>query len=274
MPGISGNKFRKLKYTFLDAHQEGHKLLLSFGGAYSNHIAALAQAAHLSGIRCIGVIRGEELANRPLNPTLAFAREKGMELHFVSREAYRKKESPEFLDSLEQLFGSFYLIPEGGTSPTAVRGCKDIWDSIPVGFDQVCVSVGTGGTMAGLVAGCPYPNLLIKGYSALKGTFQQQLVKQYSARTNFSITDSYCFGGYAKIDESLVRFINTFRQEHGVLLDPVYTAKMMYGILDDVEQGRIPKNTRILAIHTGGLQGIAGMNLRLKRMNLPLIQLQ
>jgi len=271
-PEISGNKFRKLKYSVQQALEANCGPLLSFGGAYSNHIAALARAAKLSGMRSIGIIRGEELASQVLNSTLSYARAQGMDLHFVTREQYRDKEDPVFIEVLEQAHGPFYLIPEGGTSKLAVKGCEEIWQGIPDSFDMVCVPVGTGGTLAGLVAGCPKPDISIKGYSAVKGNFQTHLVQRFTNRSNFSITDTYCFGGYAKIDAELIRFINEFRRDYGVLLDPVYTAKMLYGILDEIRSGQIPENTRILALHTGGIQGIAGMNQRLKKKNLPLIE--
>ena len=269
---VSGNKFRKLRYSISDAIEQGNGQVLSFGGAFSNHIAALASASRLSGIRSIGVIRGEELAGRPLNPTLSYAKAQGMELHFISRAAYRLKEEPGFLRDLTERFGDPYIIPEGGTAPMAIKGCAEIWESVPSGFDRLCVAVGTGGTLAGLVAGCPDARIELIGYSALAGTFQKEVVASYTKAINYRITDRFNFGGYAKIDADLVRFINEFRLRHGIALDPVYTGKMMYGIYQEIQEGSIPKNTRILAVHTGGLQGIAGMNERLKRMNLPLIE--
>ena len=271
-PFISGNKYRKLKYNLLETRDKGQEILLTFGGAYSNHIAAVAAAGNEFGFKTIGIIRGEELITRiNENPTLQFAKKQGMDLHFVSRKEYRKKEDPDFIDKLRSKFGSFYLLPEGGTNALAVQGCEEILNELTENFDYICVSVGTGGTIAGLVRASLAHQKVI-GFSALKGTFQYEVVQKYTKKTNYKIVDSYCFGGYAKIDLDLIRFINEFKNETGIPIDPIYTGKMMYGIMDLVKLGFFEKKSRILAIHTGGLQGINGMNQRLKKKNLPLIE--
>lgn len=270
-PFVSGNKFRKLKYTLQDAKDQGTHALLTFGGAYSNHIAAVADAGFQMGFTTIGVIRGEELtAKVHTNPTLRFAQERGMKLHFVSRATYKQKESDHFIDSLRDRFGNFYLIPEGGAGPLAVKGCEEILGPETSQFDVICVSVGTGGTIAGIINASESHQTII-GFSALKGTFQHSEIKKYSAKTNYELTDDYCFGGYGKIDSTLVRFINEFKENTGIPLDPVYTGKLMYGIFDLIKKEKFKENSRILAVHTGGLQGIAGMNLKLKKKNLPQI---
>ena len=270
-PFVSGNKYRKLKYKLMAASHQNHTKLITFGGAYSNHIAAVAAAGKEFGFKTIGIIRGEELTDKvDQNPTLRFAKKRGMDLHFVSRNDYRKKEDPRFIDKLQERFGSFYLIPEGGTNALAVQGCEEIMDASSANFDYICVSVGTGGTLAGLVK-ASLPHQKIIGFSALKGTFQSEVVKKFTHNTNYEIIDAYCFGGYAKIDLDLIRFINEFKKSTGIPLDPIYTGKMMFGLVDLIKKGYFEKKSRILAIHTGGLQGIAGMNELLKKKNLLLI---
>jgi 1-aminocyclopropane-1-carboxylate deaminase len=270
-PHISGNKFRKLKYNLLEAKSKSFQTLLTFGGAYSNHIAATAAAGNEYGFKTIGVIRGEELIdNLDENPTLAFAKAKNMKLHFVSREAYKQKNSPDFIEELKDVFGDFYLLPEGGTNKLAVKGCEEILIPEDNEFDIICVPVGTGGTLAGIINSSKTHQKVI-GFSALKGDFLKVEVEKWTNKSNWFITDEYCFGGYAKINQLLIEFINQYKFETGIPLDPIYTGKMMYGILQMIEEGKISKKSRILAIHTGGLQGIAGMNKKLNALNLPLI---
>jgi 1-aminocyclopropane-1-carboxylate deaminase len=270
-PFISGNKFRKLKYNLLKAKDENQSILLTFGGAFSNHIAAVAYAGKISNIKTIGFIRGEELQSKiNENPTLSFAQSCGMTFHFISRSRYRTKNDSFFLDELHQLFGNFYLIPEGGTNEYAVKGCEEIISSKDIAYDFICSAVGTGGTLAGIVRSSNSSQKVI-GFSALKGIFLTSEIKKYTSKENYTITDEYCFGGYAKIDVQLIRFINEFNEKTGILLDPIYTGKMMYGIIDMLKRKKFKENSRILAIHTGGLQGISGMNDLLKRKNLPQI---
>ena len=270
-PEISGNKYRKLKYNILEATKQGKSKLLTFGGAYSNHIAAAAAAGKEFGFGTIGVIRGEELVDKVEdNPTLSLAKKYGMKFHFVSREEYRNKNKLDFIENLKALFKDFYLLPEGGTNTLAVKGCEEIITKPDSRFNYVCSAVGTGGTLAGIVRSS-YSHQHIIGFSALKGTFQTSVIKEYTTKSNFKIIDDYCFGGYAKIDLKLIRFINTFNEKTGIPLDPIYTGKMLYGIFDLIKKGEIKENSSILAIHTGGLQGIKGMNQRLNNKNLPQI---
>ena len=270
-PDISGNKFRKLKYNLIEADNQGKNVLLTFGGAFSNHIAALAAAGNEFGFKTIGVIRGEEIINKiNENPTLSFARSCGMQFHFVSREAYRNKENLDFIENLKSMFGDFYLVPEGGTNALAIKGCEEILTENDKKFDYICTAVGTGGTISGIIKSST-ENKKVIGFSALKGTFQTSEVVKYTSKNNFIITDDYCFGGYAKIDSDLVRFINEFKEKTGIPIDPVYTGKMMFGIFDLLKKGYFKENSSILAIHTGGLQGISGMNQFLKKKNLPQI---
>ena len=274
-PHISGNKFRKLKYNLQEAADKGYRTLLTFGGAYSNHISALAYAGKMNGFKTIGIIRGDELAVRPElvaeNPTLSFAANLGMQLEFVSREVYKSRQEEEFITLLRERFGEFYLVPEGGTNELAIRGCEEILTADDGGFDYVCVSVGTGGTMAGLINSAGEGQKVL-GFPSLKGDFLgQEIVKKAIRTDNWSLVNDYHFGGYAKINEKLISFINQFYRSTTIPLDPVYTGKMMYGLLDMIRNGRFEKNCRILAIHSGGLQGIDGMNQKLKNKKLPLI---
>ena len=268
---VSGNKYRKLKYNLLEADNLGFKTLLTFGGAYSNHIAAVASAGDILGFKTIGVIRGNELGNSiNNNPTLNFAQQKGMQFKFISREAYREKTDLGFIESLKNEFGSFYLIPEGGTNHLAIKGCEEILNKEDKDFNYICSAVGTGGTISGLI-NCSKPSQQVLGFPALKGDFLKQDISKFALKTNWELKTDYHFGGYAKISPELIMFINQFKKENNIPLDPVYTGKMMFGIFDLIKKGYFPKGTKILAIHTGGLQGIEGMNAVLKNKNLPLI---
>lgn len=269
---VSGNKYRKLKYNLKEADALGFETLLTFGGAYSNHIAAVASAGHLLGFKTIGVIRGEELeAKINSNPTLQFAKENGMQFKFVPRDVYREKASPEFLSALKKEFNDFYLIPEGGTNELAIKGCEEILSDADKNFDYVCCAVGTGGTVSGLI-NCSKPSQQVLGFPALKGSFLHQDISKFVSKTNWDLITGYHFGGYAKVNSELIQFINQFKTMNNIQLDPVYTGKMMYGIFDLIDKNYFPKGSKILAIHTGGLQGIDGMNSILKKKQLPLIQ--
>ena len=268
-PFISGNKYRKLKYNLIEAKNQGLATLLTFGGAYSNHIAATAFAGKESGFETIGIIRGEELVNGwQENPTLRLAKEHGMQFHFVSRDAYRHKNDSDFLKKLQKSFGPFYLIPEGGTNDLAVRGCEEILTETDTSFDFICCCVGTGGTISGLINSVK-PNQMVLGFPALKGDFLKEDILKFVRNENWELTSNYHFGGYAKINKELVEFINRFKLKTGIPLDPIYTGKMMFGIMDLIQKDFFKPGTRILTIHSGGLQGIIGMNLILKRKNLP-----
>ena len=270
-PFVSGNKYRKLKYNLLEAEKLGVKTILTFGGAYSNHIAAVASAGNLKGFKTIGIIRGEELGNSiETNATLNFAQQNGMQFKFVSREAYRNKTSEVFINNLKAEFGDFYLVPEGGTNALAIKGCEEILTEDDKNFDYICCAVGTGGTISGLI-NCSKPSQQVLGFPALKGDFLQQDISKFVTKTNWKLITDYHFGGYAKINEQLISFINQFKKDFNVPLDPVYTGKMMFGIFDLIEKGFFPKGAKILVIHTGGLQGIEGMYRVLKKKNLPLI---
>lgn len=268
---ISGNKLRKLKYNLIQAKDKGHEKILTFGGAYSNHIAAVAYAGKMIGLQTIGIIRGSELEQKKnLNPTLAYAISNGMILDYVKRSVYRQKINADFLKELKQKYGRFYLLPEGGTNALAVKGCEEILGLEDKDFDIICCPVGTGGTIAGII-NSSFSNQKILGFPSLRGNFLNKDIAKFAKRDNWQLVHDYHFGGYAKINRELISFINQFKLDYGIQLDPVYTGKMMYGIFDMVKKKKFPERTRILAIHTGGLQGIAGMNAHLKQSNMPLL---
>lgn len=265
---ISGNKWRKLKYNLIEAKRLGKTTLLTFGGAFSNHISAVAAAGEKFGFKTIGIIRGEKIL--PLNPTLTFAQKSGMELHFVSRTDYRNKNALEFQNQLKSQFGEFYLIPEGGTNCFALKGCAEIILEVNkqnINPDYYCVACGTGGTVSGLISGLKNEKKVI-GFSALKGDFLKKEVASLLLKCdgetylNWEISTEYHFGGYAKWKPDLIDFINDFYEKTNIPLDPIYTGKMLFGIYDLIQKDYFEKGSTILAIHTGGLQGIQGFNER------------
>lgn len=275
-PFVSGNKFRKLKYNIQEAKHQNKKTLLTFGGAFSNHIVATAVAGNLAGFKTIGVIRGDELANNleytlATNSSLKTAFENGMQFEFVSRKEYREKRSVTFLKNLKNKFGDFYEIPEGGTNSLAIKGCEEILTKDDAKFDYICCAVGTGGTISGLINASEEHQKVV-GFSALKGNFLEKEIKQLVRKENWCLQNDYHFGGYAKYAPELIRFINDFKLETGVLLDPIYTGKLVFGILDLIEKNYFKKGSKILAIHTGGIQGIHGINKQLEKSNKELIK--
>jgi len=259
-PFVSGNKWFKLKYNLLEAQKQGIETLLTFGGAYSNHIAATAFAAQEKGFNSIGIIRGEE--HLPLNPTLRFAKENGMKLQYVARSAYRKKTTLEFLEQLKTQLGNFYLIPEGGTNELAIQGTVEILEANDT-QDYICCAVGTGGTIAGIINASNDKQTVI-GFLAIKGIDElEKDINSWVNKSNYNFINTYFGDGYAKVNKELVEFINEFNAEHNIPLDAIYTGKMMMGILDLIGKDYFPKGSSILAIHTGGLQGNKGMSERL-----------
>lgn len=272
-PFVSGNKFRKLKYNLLQAKAENQETLLTFGGAFSNHIAAVAFAGNEKGFKTIGIIRGDELASKVSeNPTLLFAQNCGMQLEFISREDYRLKSEVSFLENLKQKFGGFYHIPEGGTNDLAIKGCEEILTSEDADFDYICCSVGTGGTISGIINSV-LPHQKVLGFPALKGDFLKEEIRNFVQNDNWELLTDYHFGGYAKVNAELTVFINHFYLENQIPLDPIYTGKMVFGVIDLIKKNYFPAKSKILLIHTGGIQGIQGMNMKLKNKQLPTIDI-
>lgn len=272
-PFISGNKYRKLKYNLLAAKEENEHTILTFGGAYSNHIAATAYAAKEKGFKALGVIRGEELESSwQMNTTLKRAYEDGMRFKFVTRSDYREKENHVFIEDLRKEFGDFYLVPEGGTNELAIKGCEEIITPEDKEYDIICSSVGTGGTVSGLIKSS-FSHQKVLGFSALKGDFLKDEIEKLVDNKHWQLLTDYHFGGYAKISEELIHFINAFKEKTNIPLDAIYTGKMIFGLFDMVKRDTFAAGTKIMAIHTGGLQGIAGMNSVLKKKNLPLLNI-
>lgn len=264
-PEISGNKFRKLKYNLIEAKDASYPQILTFGGAYSNHIAATAAAGKMFGITTIGIIRGDEF--KELNPTLLRAKENGMQLKFVSRKEYSNKNDQSFLSSLKEEFGDFHPIPEGGANQAALKGCAEIVSELHEEFNVICSSVGSGTSLAGIYSAIKAHQRAI-GFSALKagdylvGEISKLLGKDVGEENNFQLQCHYHFGGYAKISADLVAFCNYFHQKHHVPLDLIYTAKMFYGIYDMIGNDEFKRGDRIIAVHTGGLQANKSMEKR------------
>ncbi|GAB3996696.1 pyridoxal-phosphate dependent enzyme [Spirosoma daeguense] len=266
-PFISGNKWRKLKYNLLAAREQGFTTVLTFGGAFSNHLYATAAAGQHFGFQTIGIVRGDELATQPRNATLAACENFGMQLHFVSRVDYQRKESPEFLASSMTQFGSCYVVPEGGTNALAIRGTSEIMPEITAQLGDepryVCCPVGTGGTVAGL-AQTAEKETEVMGFMALK-VADKEFKLQLSDATSASPSElesrklkfiyNYHFGGYAKTTPALLDFIRSFEQKTNIQLEQVYTGKMLYGIYDLARNGYFLPDSIVVAIHTGGLQG-------------------
>ncbi len=276
-PEVSGNKWRKLRYYLQDFRKSGKAVILTFGGAFSNHLAATAALGKMTGIPTRALVRGEEVQN---NPTLDFCRECGMEIEPVSRKRYDTKDDPEFLERMAETLPEVYLIPEGGKGVLGMKGCAAIIEELPEGFDVICCAGGTGTTMAGMLTS-DYP-AQYELYPALKGgIFLKRAIDAHLAdyqgvfstkehgkkvwMERLFIEEDYHFGGYGKVKPELIHFMNTFYSRYGIPLDPVYTGKMMFGIMEGLEKEKWKPGTKIIAIHTGGLQGIKGMNERLKK---------
>ncbi|MEV4008612.1 pyridoxal-phosphate dependent enzyme [Actinomadura sp. NPDC049753] len=250
-PELPGNKWRKLRHNIGPAREHG--TLLTFGGAYSNHIRAVAAAGAMYGFATIGVIRGEE--RLPLNATLAHARRMGMRLAYMDRATYRRKHEPDVVEALRERWGDFYLLPEGGSNAPAVRGCAELGAEVR-GFDVVCCPCGTGGTLAGLAAGLS-PRQRAVGFSVLKGGFMTGEVERLQRETyggrrgDWSVQDDFHFGGYARTTPELDAFADDFAGRYGIVLDRIYTAKMMFGVLALAQRGAFPEGARVLAVITG-----------------------
>jgi 1-aminocyclopropane-1-carboxylate deaminase len=254
-PEVTGNKWRKLKYNLAAAGEEGARTLLTFGGAYSNHIRATAAAGRYFGFSTIGVIRGEE--HLPLNPSLTFAVERGMSLCYLNRADYRRKTEPEVVEGLRRRFGSFYLLPEGGSNEPAVRGCTEIVDEVGLEFNVICCPCGTGATLAGIAGGLETGQFAI-GFSVLKGgSFLERDVADLQRRalgrrtSNWRVETGFHFGGYARRNAELDDFIADFSLRHALVLDWVYTAKMMCGIFALAQDGAFMRGTKVVAVITG-----------------------
>ena len=250
-PEISGNKWRKLKYNIAQAKQDNKSTILTFGGAFSNHITATAKACEVFGFKSIGIIRGEAYSH--LNKSLQFAKDCGMELIYLDREKYRSKNISDFrFQILDFDEINTYILPEGGANELAVIGCSEIVSEIDIDFDYICCASGTGTTIAGIASNLQ-PHQQAIGFPVLKGgEFLYDEIKKLINVECLLMTE-YHFGGYAKITPELIKFIKEFHQEHQILLDYVYTGKLLFGIFDLISKNYFPENATIIAVHTGGV---------------------
>ena len=271
-PEISGNKYWKMFYNvkkYLEKEVSERKII-TFGGAFSNHIAAAAALGNEFGIKTLGVIRGNELEDSwQENPTLFSAHQNGMSFRFVTREIYRDKEK--MMKELQEEFPESLVVPEGGTNENAVEGIQYMLTDETKDFDYICSAVGTGGTVSGL-SKFAQPHQKIIGFKAVKDNSLENRIKNLSKKDNFILIDA-SDGGFGKITDENVRFINEFYQYFGIVLEPVYTGKMLRKIFEMIADDYFPANSKILAFHTGGLQGIVGANEMLKKKNRNLILL-
>ncbi len=268
-PEISGNKWFKLKENLSIAQANHQDIILTFGGAYSNHLSATAATTKALGLKAIGIVRGTEFQNN-LNPTLQFCKDNGMELFFVSREAYKQKEQEEWLQLLSEQYNNPYIIPEGGNNAAGAKGTAQIVDFIPEDATHIITSVGSGTTLQGILNGVGGENYVVSDNTNYGGGFQSykfvlgmapmkggKYLKEniQSPQKHWDIIDDFHFGGFGKYNDELIAFMNDFYTEHQIPLDVVYTAKMMYGVQQLLFENYFPEKSKIICIHTGGLQG-------------------
>ncbi|CAA6811248.1 MAG: 1-aminocyclopropane-1-carboxylate deaminase (EC [uncultured Thiotrichaceae bacterium] len=264
----AGNKQFKIHLNLQLIKQQGYQSVVSFGGAYSNHISALAEACQRYGFSCVGIIRGEE--HYADNETLSKARQAGMTLKFVDRKTYRQRNDPDYLQKLRQAYPEAYLLPEGGSNTLAVQGCELLAQQVNKLLPKTTVmssACGTGGTVAGLIRGARQEQRVL-GFSVLKDPELGQRVSQYVAQGNHADYDLIAadFGGYAKVDIEHLQFIEAWYEETGVLLDPIYSSKMCRALLHRVKEFEFSERDVVSIIHTGGLQGWWGMKKRVKQL--------
>jgi 1-aminocyclopropane-1-carboxylate deaminase/D-cysteine desulfhydrase-like pyridoxal-dependent ACC family enzyme len=255
---FSGNKWRKLKYNLFNAQQWQLHTLLTFGGPYSNHLAATASAGALFGFKTIGIVRGERI--EPLNPTLSHCLRCGMELQFWERSRYRQKDEAELISELGALYPRAAIIPEGGSNYLGVLGAERISKEIQEQCPEVSImaaACGTGGTLAGMIRACQAP-CEVWGFPVLKGNFIAQEVQKLlngQSKAPWKIIEGYHFGGYGKTTVGLLDFLQQIKNDHDLPLEPIYTAKLLYGVFDQLSKNRVPEGSKIVVLHSGGLQG-------------------
>ena len=270
-PQISGNKYWKIFYNlnyYLESRPE-KPIIITFGGAYSNHISAVSAVGNIFSIKTLGIIRGEELEKKWIdNPTLVTAKRNGMNFRFVTRDDYRNKQKMTELLQIE--FPDALIIPEGGTNAKAVEGVKMMLNNDTKDFDYLCTAVGTGGTIAGISHFCE-GNQKVIGFKVVEDTSLENRISELTSKRNYHLTDA-ALGGYGKINDDNVRFINDFKMKYDVPLEPVYTGKMMQKVFEMIDDNYFPAESKILCFHNGGLQGIEGANMLLEKQNRNLIR--
>ncbi|MGB2475049.1 MAG: 1-aminocyclopropane-1-carboxylate deaminase/D-cysteine desulfhydrase [Flavobacteriaceae bacterium] len=260
---ISGNKFRKLKYNLAQIDKSSPPTVVTFGGAYSNHLVATAAAGNLMQLKTVGFVRGEELEHQKRNPSLAFCEQQGMELLFLNRHDYRLKDSaPSVVDFCKSL--PCLILPEGGTNSLAIKGCSEILTPQDREYDVICTSVGTGGTFLGLLQSmAPHQHLI--GFRAVSDPKVMAWLNKKAPHSRYTLNSDFIFGGYGKVTDELIDFINQFYLEYQILLDPLYTGKLLFGIFALIKRGQWRWGKKVLVLHTGGIQAIEGFNLNQKK---------
>jgi len=270
-PIVSGNKFRKLKYNVKEAKDSNKDSLITFGGAYSNHLLATAYVGKKENLKTLAFVRGEELKNINYNSTLQKCNDFGMKFIFISRDDYRKRNEIDYINSIKNEFKDSYIIPEGGTNEFGVLGCEEILSIEDSCFDVICCPVGSGGTIAGIIKSSNDSQKVL-GFSALKGSGINNVITKFTEKENWKIFDDDIFGGYAKIDSRLVDFMNEFFKNTGIVLDPIYNSKMVFKITKLIKSDQWEFGKKILLINTGGLQSIKEMNIKLKNKGCDIIK--
>ncbi|MDG2371083.1 MAG: pyridoxal-phosphate dependent enzyme [Flavobacteriaceae bacterium] len=261
--GITGNKYRKLKYNILQLKKNNNLTgLITFGGAFSNHLYATALAGKIHGIKTFGIVRGEEWRSKITdNPTLTNCLDYGMKLLFVSRNIYKQKHTSAFWDLINFSPKNLYIIPEGGTNDLAIKGTSEMLQEEDCKYESLCCPVGTGGTIAGILKNFN-PKQKVIGFSSLNHQGLKKDVNKLIYPVQWELINDYTFGGYAKTKPELISFINNFKKKYSIQLDPIYTGKMLFGIFDKIKKGKWVWGKNILIFHTGGLQSIEGFNQR------------
>jgi len=268
---VTGNKFRKLKYNLIEAKKMNSKAILTFGGAFSNHLYATALLGYINGIKTYGIVRGNEWKEKlKENPTLINCVNNGMTLIFVSRDIYKKKNNCAFWRIIKLNPSKFYIIPEGGTNELAVKGCSEMLDKNDNIYDVLCCPVGTGGTISGLIKSSTI-NQKIIGFSVLNHNNLKSDIDKHTNKKKWELNNKYTFGGYARSNIDLISFINNFKKKFNIQLDPIYTGKMLFGIFDLINKNQWSWGKNILIFHTGGIQGIEGFNRRQLKKGLSCI---
>jgi len=270
-PIVSGNKFRKLKYNIQKAKELNKNIIITFGGAHSNHLLATAYAGKKENLKTIAYVRGDELQNIKYNSTLQKCNDFGMEFVFISRVDYRKRNELDYIKSIKTKFKDAYVIPEGGTNELGVLGCEEILTLDDSFFDVICCPVGSGGTISGIINSSSNNHKVI-GFSALKGSEINNVISKFVNKSNWKIFDDDIFGGYANIDNRLVNFINEFYKNTGLELDPIYNSKMLFKIIKLIESKKWKFGKKVLLINTGGLQSVKEMNIKLKKKGCKIIK--
>jgi 1-aminocyclopropane-1-carboxylate deaminase len=270
-PKISGNKYRKLFYTLKTFNLEVHETVISFGGPFSNHLSAISYACKINNIPLVVFVR--QPYSEENNYTLSFLKENGTHIVYISKAKYRNLREKSWKNPLQNLYPNALVIPEGGSGDLALKGCEEISNSWEKEYNYFGCSIGTGTTFSGIANANPKVKGL--GFVMLKDQdYLNNEISKLCKHQNYQLTRAYNFGGFGKVNDQLIEFINTFYQEHSIPLDPIYTGKMLYGIFDLIEKDYFPEGSKIILIHTGGLQGVFGMNEMRSKKQKSLIQFE